>query len=150
MSRGTKTVPSMEKFMWFSFIYISLLTLHKTHIILYVRAHEKSFYIPLLPTHTNAHTHQHGSQAHTYRSTITVYSGLAFTVRNSVKCARPLLFLECTSEHTLHCVSAPLNAPPAGSLTTSRCLSWQNKLRQLNGKSSAGFRACEATLANTV
>lgn len=49
------------------------------------------------------------------------------------------LSLECTSEATLHCGSAPLNAPPAGSLATCWCLLWQNKLCQTNGKLCRDF-----------
>lgn len=30
---GNGDYPAMESFMWFSFVYISLLALHKTHII---------------------------------------------------------------------------------------------------------------------
>lgn len=136
MSTGTKSIPAKESFMWFSFIYISLLVLHKTHTISYVRAHEKSSYIPLLPTYTHRRTHTNmlsGSYIQIYHYRLL---RIGFTVRNNVKRA---LSLECTSEATLHCGSAPLNAPPAGSLATSWCLLWQNKLCQTNGKLCRDF-----------
>lgn len=95
----------------------------------------KRYFTPLMPKHTLTNTHT-GSYIQIYYYHL---PRMGFTVRNNVQRAHPLLSLECTSEATLHCGSAPLNAPPAGSLTTRGCLLWQNKLCQTNGKLCGDF-----------
>uniref|UniRef100_A0A3Q3IRI8 Roundabout, axon guidance receptor, homolog 3 (Drosophila) n=1 Tax=Monopterus albus TaxID=43700 RepID=A0A3Q3IRI8_MONAL len=58
MSMGRKTVPAMERLMWFGFIHISLVALH-----------EQYYCIPVFTTQTHAQAHTH------IYSTITVCSG---------------------------------------------------------------------------
>lgn len=93
------------------------------------------------------HTHTHAVILSGSYTAITVYSE-SFTVRNNVKHARPPLSPECTSEATLHRGSAALNAPPAGSLATSRCLLWQSTLCQPDEELCRGFRAGDALEAS--
>ena len=145
MSVGTKGIPAVERFMWFSFIYTSLLVLHKTHIIFYVQAHEKSSYVPLLPTHTRAHTHTNMlSDAY-----IQIYHyhllGISFTVGNNETALSGVHFWGSTSlwERSFKCTPCRLPGDELPSFMAEQAVpdEWE---------ALEGFCASEATLTNSV
>lgn len=146
MSTGTKSIPAKESFMWFSFIYISLLVLHKTHTISYVRAHEKSSYIPLLPTYTHRRKHTNmlsGSYIQIYHYRLL---RIGFTVRNNVKRALSgVHFWGHTSlwERSFKCTPRRLPCDELVSVMAEQAVPDEWEALQ-------GFCASEATLANSV
>lgn len=125
MSMGTKAVPSTESFMWFSFIHISLLALHKTHIIYTVRVgswkEADTFSCRRHPTHTHSPI---SSQVNTYRCTITICSEWA------LQSGTVPLSPECTSDASPRCAKRSFKCTPC---RRGRCLWWQSILCQLNG-----------------
>lgn len=136
---GIETVPAIKRFLRFSFIYTSPLTLHKTHNLIRADAYKECLYSPV--THTPTH-----AQAHTYRSAINHLLRTGFTVRNNVKHAHAALTpsLEHLCGYTSPCERSFKCTPPqahswwAGAFYgRTNCASpvW----------SSAGLRAREAT-----